>query len=107
MAQEKKPLTQVQFTEAVVDQLAGLYEKKDVKKILEAVTTVAARQLKKGAGKCTIPEMGVQLKLVRKPATKQREGRNPATGETIMISAKPSRKVVKAVVMKKLKDIVL
>jgi len=107
MAKEKKPLTQAQFVDAVVEQLGGKYERKDVKKILAGVTLVAVRQLKKGAGKCTIPELAVQVKVVKKAATKAREGRNPATGETITISAKPARKVVKALPMKKFKDMVL
>jgi nucleoid DNA-binding protein len=41
---------------------------------------------------------------VTRPATKARPGRNPATGETIMIKAKPARTVVKALALKSLKE---
>lgn len=107
MAKEKKPLTQAQFRDAVVDHLGGHYDKKDVTKVLEAVAFIVARELKKGAGKVTIPELAVQVKKVHKKATKAREGRNPATGETITIPAKKAHNVLKALPMKKLKDRVL
>jgi nucleoid DNA-binding protein len=41
-----------------------------------------------------------------KPATKKRLGRNPATGEQIMIAAKPARTVVKVSALKALKEAV-
>jgi nucleoid DNA-binding protein len=42
---------------------------------------------------------------VEKPAQKARRGRNPATGEEIMIKAKPARKALRAVPLKALKDV--
>jgi len=38
----------------------------------------------------------VKLKTVNKPATKSRKGRNPFTGEEIMIKAKPASRKVRA-----------
>jgi nucleoid DNA-binding protein len=43
---------------------------------------------------------------VRKPATKEREGTNPFTGEKMIFKAKPARNVVKALALKKLKQMV-
>jgi nucleoid DNA-binding protein len=53
----------------------------------------------------TLPGL-LKIKRVEKPATKARMGRNPATGQEIMIKAKPKRTVVKAMALKALKEIV-
>ena len=41
-----------------------------------------------------------------RPSTKERTGRNPATGEEIKIAAKPAKKVVKVRALKKLKELI-
>jgi nucleoid DNA-binding protein len=41
-----------------------------------------------------------------KPATKERMGRNPATGEPMMIKAKPARTIVRVQPLKNLKEMV-
>jgi nucleoid DNA-binding protein len=48
----------------------------------------------------------LKIKKVEKPATKQRKGRNPLTGEEITIKAKPKRTVVKVQALKSLKDMI-
>ena len=48
----------------------------------------------------------LKLKVVRKPATKAKQGINPFTKEPMTIKAKPARNVVKAVPLKALKDLV-
>ena len=60
---------------------------------------------KKGPGIFTLPGL-LKIKRVEKPATKARQGRNPQTGETITIKAKPKRTVVKALALKALKEMV-
>ena len=60
---------------------------------------------KKGPGVFNVPGL-LKIKRVEKPATKAREGRNPATGEPIMIKAKPKRTVVRALPLKALKEMV-
>jgi nucleoid DNA-binding protein len=60
---------------------------------------------KKGPGIFTLPGL-LKVKRVEKPATKARPGRNPQTGQEIMIPAKPKRTVVKALALKALKDMV-
>ena len=44
-----------------------------------------------------------KVTVVKKPATKQRKGVNPFTGEPTIFKAKPARKVVKIKPLKKLK----
>ena len=48
----------------------------------------------------------MKLKVVRKPATKARPGRNPHTGAPMTIKARPACNVVRAVPMKALKEMV-
>jgi nucleoid DNA-binding protein len=61
---------------------------------------------KRGSGEFSIPETGVKIRRVRKPARKARMGRNPATGEAIKIAAKPASTVVKVTALKALKETV-
>lgn len=44
------------------------------------------------------------MTIKTKPATKAKKGRNPFTGEEIMIKAKSARRVVKVRVLKKFKS---
>jgi nucleoid DNA-binding protein len=60
---------------------------------------------KKGPGVVAIPGL-LKIKRVHKEATQPRQGRNPATGEPIMIAAKPARTVVRAQPLKMLKEMV-
>ncbi len=80
--------------------------KKDVAKVFEALSELIGKELgKKGPGQFVIPGM-LKLKVVRKPATKAKQGINPFTKEPMTIKAKPARNVVKAVPMKALKELV-
>ena len=46
----------------------------------------------------------VRMVVVKKPATKERKGINPFTGEPTVFKAKPARKVIKARPVKAAKD---
>lgn len=82
-------------------------EKKAVKAVFDALQRQVQRHLvARGSGEFTIPELAVKIRRIRKPATKARKGRNPFTGEEIMIKAKPARSSVRASAMKKLKEFV-
>ena len=59
---------------------------------------------KRGSGEFTIPDTGVKIRRVKKPARKARMGRNPATGEPMKIAAKPASTVVRVTALKALKD---
>lgn len=63
--------------------------------------------IKKGSGEFVIPEMAIKVVRKSKPATKERLGRNPITGETITISAKPKRDVIKVKPLKSLKEVIM
>lgn len=73
--------------------------KKDVAAFLEKMVELAYVEVKKN-GEFVVPGMGKMVKVMRKA----REGRNPATGETIKI---PAKTVVKFRVAKAAKEAVL
>ena len=80
--------------------------KKEVGQVFDALLALIKRELgKKGPGVFALPGM-LKVRMVHRPATKPRKGRNPQTGEEIMIKAKPARKAVKAQVLKNLKELV-
>jgi len=102
MSAEKMTKSKIISQIATETQLA----KRDVEAVLGSLYAAMEDQLgKKGPGEFTIPGI-VKLRVVQKKATPAREGRNPSTGETITIPAKPARKVVKATVLKATKDLV-
>ncbi|MEE9552103.1 MAG: HU family DNA-binding protein [Gammaproteobacteria bacterium] len=79
--------------------------KADVKAVLASLANQAERHLKSGGcGIFIVPDLGVKMKTVKKAATKARPGRNPFTGEDIMIKAKPASKTVRAVTLKAAKS---
>jgi DNA-binding protein HU-beta len=73
--------------------------KKDVVNLLDKLAALAYVQVKKN-GEFVLPGFGKLVKVQRKA----REGRNPATGETIKI---PAKTVVKFRVAKAAKEAVL
>ena len=80
--------------------------KKDVSAVFDAMSEMIAKELgKKGPGLFQIPGL-LKLKVVRKPATKAKQGVNPFTKEPMTIKAKPARNVIKSVPLKALKDLV-
>merc|ERR1712076_130389 len=77
---------------------------KDVKAVVEGIVTVAADQLKKnGSFKLA---GALNLKLKKKPARPARKGVNPFTKEPCVFKAKPASKTVRALPMKKLKEMI-
>ena len=80
--------------------------KKDVATVFSALGELIAKEMgKKGPGQFVVPGL-LKLKVVRKPATKARPGRNPFTGEPMTIQAKPAHNVVRALPLKALKEMV-
>jgi nucleoid DNA-binding protein len=80
--------------------------KKEVAAVFSALSALIAKELgKKGPGLFVLPGL-LKLKVVRKPATKARPGKNPFTGEPMTIQAKPARNVVRALPLKALKEMV-
>ncbi len=80
-----------------LSETSGL-SKKDVKGFFDALTDLATKEVKKN-GEFTVPGFGKLVKATRKA----RDGRNPATGETIKI---PAKTTVKFRLGKSMKDAV-
>jgi nucleoid DNA-binding protein len=99
-----KRLTKSEFIGAIAKE-SGL-EKKQVVAALDGLNAVVVKQLSKGAGEVVLPGL-LKLVTVKKPAVKERQGRNPFTGEMTTFKAKPATKVVKARPVKALKDAVI
>merc|ERR1711977_482309 len=77
---------------------------RDVKGALEAYVSLVATQVKKtGAFKLG---GALNLKLKKKPARPARKGVNPFTKEPCVFKAKPASKTVRALAMKKLKEMI-
>lgn len=104
-ANTMKPPTKSEIFAKIVDD-TGL-TRKDVAAVFESLNG----QIKKNLGGRTAPGVFsipglLKLRVVKKPARKARKGVNPFTGEEMMFKAKPATKVVKATVLKGLKDMV-
>ena len=78
--------------------------KKQVSDVFESLGGVVKKSLK-GSGLFTLPGL-LKMKVVKKPATKAREGVNPFTGEKMMFKAKPASKKVRIAALKNLKEMV-
>ncbi|HLW75202.1 MAG TPA: HU family DNA-binding protein [Gammaproteobacteria bacterium] len=99
-----KPFTKSE-TYAYLAHSCGL-SRKQVAGIFEQLAGLIGKSLgKKGPGIYVVPGL-MKIKVVRKPATKEREGINPFTGEKTIFKAKPARNVVKVQALKGLKDMV-
>jgi len=99
----KDKQTKAQIIQAIVDE-TGI-AKKDVTTVFGSLGDLITRHMKKnGSGEFQIPDTGVKIRRVKKPARKSRMGRNPATGEMIKIAAKPAQTAVKVTALKALKD---
>ena len=83
---------------ATLAEKSGL-SKKDVANLIDTMTSLAYTEVKK-SGEFVVPGIGKLVKVARKA----RQGRNPATGETIQI---PAKTVVKFRVAKAAKEAVL
>ena len=88
----RKPLSKSKVIETIAER-AG-HPKADVKVILDALAEVAYEEAKYGF---TIPGIGKLVVVDRK----ERQGRNPATGEPITI---PAKRVLKFRIAKAAKD---
>ena len=78
--------------------------KKQVSAVFDSLNTVIKRSLKSN-GIFTLPGLA-KMKVVKKPATKAREGINPFTGEKMVFKAKPASKKVRVMPLKNLKGFV-
>ncbi len=99
-----KPATKTAMFQDLA-QSTGL-SRKQVANVFDELINYLGQQLgRKGPGVVNLAGL-LKIKRVEKQATKARPGRNPQTGETIMIAAKPKRTVVRALALKQLKEMV-
>lgn len=101
----KKPPTKSQIFAHIAED-TGL-TRKDVAAVFDSLGALIKKNLGgRGApGTFTIPGM-VKMRVAKKPATKERKGINPFTGEEMIFKAKPASKTVKVTALKGLKDMV-
>ena len=78
--------------------------RKQVSAVFDSLHVIIRKSLR-SHGLVTLPGL-LKLKVVKKPATKAREGLNPFTGEKQMFKAKPASKKVRALPLKALKTMV-
>ena len=102
----KEAMTKTRLLEQIAEN-TGL-SKKDVAAVLDELGVAIERHIKKGAvGTFALPGL-LKIKTVKKPARKAQKGvPNPfKPGEIMDIAAKPASTQVKALPLKKLKDMV-
>jgi nucleoid DNA-binding protein len=107
-AKAAAPITVKMTKTAILNELAERTElaRKQVDAVLGELEVLIERHIKKkGVGEFTLPGL-LKIRAVKRPATKKRTGRNPATGEEIVIPAKPATIRVRAVALKRLKEMV-
>jgi nucleoid DNA-binding protein len=75
--------------------------RKQVAAVFESLNGIIKKSLR-SHGIFTMPGL-LKMKVVKKPATKAREGTNPFTGEKMMFKAKPASKKVRLLPLKSLK----
>ncbi len=98
-----KPLSKTDILNALAE--ATGQSRKEVGTLLDALEALIASNVSKGPGVFNLPGL-LKIYVHTRPATKERTGRNPATGEEIKIAAKPAKKVVKVRALKKLKELI-
>ena len=98
----KKSLSKSGLIQAIVESIGEDASRKQVKNILESLVTVGHRELKKN-GIFTLPGFA-KFRVVKKPATKARQGVNPFTKQPMTFPAKPASKSVRARPIKAIKD---
>jgi nucleoid DNA-binding protein len=106
MAENKvgKPVSKSMMYQSLAE-ATGL-SRKQIASVFDELTNLIKRDVgKRGPGVFALPGL-LKIKRVNKPATKARQGRNPATGEPMMIKAKPARTIVRAQPLKSLKEMV-
>ena len=103
VAKKAATLSKSGLINAVVESV-GDVSRRQVKAILDAMVDVGHKELKKNKI-FTLPGFA-KFRVVNRPATKARMGKNPFTGVDQMFAAKPASKSVRARPIKAIKDAV-
>jgi DNA-binding protein HU-beta len=97
-------MSKSELIQRIVDGHPSEIARKDVKGVIEAVAAIGHKELKK-TGAFVVPGLAKFI-VIKKPATKARQGINPFTKEPTIFKAKPARKIVRARPVKAAKDAV-
>lgn len=105
MATKKKKLTKAQVVTELSEQTE--LSKKEITGLFTALSELIGKQLtgRGQPGEVVVPGL-VKLAVVKKPATKAREGINPFTKEPMTFVAKKASKKIRVTALKALKDLV-
>jgi nucleoid DNA-binding protein len=99
-----KAMSKSGLVAAVAEAVGDGLSKKHVKSVLESLIKIGHGELKK-AGQFTLPGFA-KFRVVKKPATKARQGINPFTKQPQTFAAKPASKSVRARPIKAIKSAV-
>lgn len=101
----QKPKTKAQMAKAI--EAKTDIRSSDVNEVLDALAEVVLEDLSSGGpGSATLAGL-IKVDIVAQTARPERQGRNPATGETITIAARPAqdRGKVRVRALKRLRDV--
>lgn len=98
----KKSMSKSGLIQAIAEAVGEELTRKQVRSVLESLIQVGHRELKK-SGVFTLPGFA-KFRVVKKAATKARQGINPFTKQPQMFAAKPASKTVRARPIKAIKD---
>jgi nucleoid DNA-binding protein len=98
----KKSMSKSGLIQAIAETVGDELTRKQVRSVLESLIDVGHKELKK-AGVFTLPGFA-KFRVVKKAATKARQGINPFTKQPQMFAAKPASKSVRARPIKAIKD---
>ncbi len=98
-----KPLSKSEIPNGLAER-TGM-SRKEVGTVVEALEELIKDNISAGPGVFNLPGL-LKIYVHTRPASKERMGRNPATGEEMVIKARPETKVVKARPLKKLKELI-
>lgn len=101
--QKAKPLSKSEILNRLAES-TGM-SRKEVGTVVESLEELIKENIAKGPGVFNMPGL-LKIYVHTRPASKERMGRNPATGEEMVIPARPAKKVVKARPLKKLKELI-
>jgi DNA-binding protein HU-beta len=97
-------MSKSELIQRILDGHPNEIARKDVKGVIDAVAAIGHKELKK-TGAFVVPGLAKFI-VIKKPATKARQGINPFTKEPTTFKAKPARKIVRARPAKAAKDAV-
>jgi nucleoid DNA-binding protein len=99
-----KPPTKTEVFSSIAETTS--LSKRDVSAVFDAMAEQIKKSLSARGPKSFTIHGVCKIVVQHKPATKERQGTNPFTGEPTTFKAKPARNVVKIRPLKKLKDMV-